>query len=291
LPRGRVALRAALLCVAFVTANIQPAAAATGCVPEGTWPAARGDLAAQVVDLVNAHRARLGLQALAVSPTLTAAATWKARHMAAYSYLAHDDPAPPAARTSGERLAECGYPRASWGENIAAGYETAQAALDGWLASPGHRANLERPEYRATGVGAAGSRLSWAQAFGTAVDAGSALPAAAPPAPIPAASPTLGAATSRSGQASSTHRTVRVRCGLRSRNVSCRLGGVRGALVRIALTRGGRTYARARARVRSDPARVALHGVRRLRDGRYALVVRAALGSAVRERRLAFVVR
>jgi hypothetical protein len=72
--------------------------------------------------------------------------------------------------------------------------------------------------------------------------------------------------------------------------VTCRVGGLRGAMVHIALTRGGRTYARARTRVTADPARLPLQGMRQLRDGRYSLVVRAALGSAVRERRLAFVV-
>jgi uncharacterized protein YkwD len=286
LPRRRVVLLAALLCVATVIVPVQAATAADDCLPQDSWPAPRADLASQVLDLINAHRAQMGLQALAVSPTLTAAATWKARHMAAYNYMAHDDPAPPAARTPGQRLAACGYPQASWGENIAEGFQTAQDVVNGWLASPGHRANIERAEYRATGVGVAGSQAYWAQTFGTAVDAGSTLPAGMAPAPIPQAT----AAPTSAGATSSTHHSVKVRCGMRSRRVTCRVGGVRGALVRIALRRGGHTYARARARVSSDPARVPLHGVRQLDDGRYSLVVRAALGSAVRERRIDFVV-
>jgi uncharacterized protein YkwD len=285
LPRRRVALLAALLCAASVALNIPAAAAANYCAPAESWPAPRTDLAAQVLDLINAHRAQLGLQALAVSPTLTAAATWKARHMAAYSYMAHDDPAPPDARTPGQRLAACGYPQASWGENIASGFQTAQDVVNGWLASPGHRANIERAEYRATGVGVAGSEAYWAQSFGTAVDAGSTLSATAP-APIPQATPTPRAT---SGQMSSMH-SVNVRCGVRVRRVTCRVGGVRGAIVRIVLTRGGHTYARARSRVTADPARLPLHSMRHLRDGRYSLVVRAALGPAVRVRHIAFVV-
>ena len=113
--------------------------------PAASWPADRTDLAAQVVALVNAHRAQLGLQALVVSPALDAAATWKARNMAAYGYLDHDDPGPPAARTAAERVAACGYPDAEWAEDIATGYATAQAVVDGWLGSPEHRANIERP--------------------------------------------------------------------------------------------------------------------------------------------------
>jgi uncharacterized protein YkwD len=286
LPRRRIVLLAALLCAALVTGNLPAPAAAADCVPAESWPATRPDLAAQVLDLINAHRAQMGLQALAVSPTLTAAATWKARHMAAYAYMAHDDPAPPAARSPAERLSACGYPEASWGENIASGFQTAQDVVNGWLASPDHRANIERPEYRATGVGVAGSQVYWAQTFGTAVDGGSTLAAAAP-APIPQATP---AAVAASGQASSTHRSVKVRCGVRGRRVTCRVGGLRGAIVHIALIRGGRTYARARARVSADPARLPLEGVRDLHEGRYSLVVRAALGPAVRERRIPLVV-
>jgi uncharacterized protein YkwD len=290
-------LLAALLCVAVVTTNLSAAAAAADCVPADAWPAPRADLAAHVLDLINAHRAALGLQPLAISPTLTAAATWKARHMAAYGYMAHDDPAPPAARTPGERLAACGYPQASWGENIASGFQTAQDVVNGWLASPGHRANIERPEYRATGIGVAGAQLYWAQAFGSAIDSGSTLAAGAPPAPIPGAraapipraAPAPGV-TAPTERASSTHHSVRVRCGVRSRRVTCRVRGVRGAIVHIALTRAGHTFASASSRVRSDPARMALLSLRHLRVGRYAVVVHAALGSAVRERRLAFVV-
>jgi uncharacterized protein YkwD len=288
LPRRRIALLAALLCAASVVVTIPAAAAANDCVPAESWPAPRADLAAQVVDLINAHRAQLGLQPLAVSPTLTAAATWKARHMAAYVYMAHDDPAPPDPRTPSQRLAACGYPQASWGENIASGFQTAQDVVNGWLASPGHRANIERAEYRATGAGVAGSQAYWAQSFGTAVDAGSTLAVWAL-APLPEATPA--APRAASGETSSTHHSVKIRCGLRVRRVTCRVGGVRGATVRIALTRGGHTYARARARVTADPARLPLQSMRQLRDGHYRLMVRAALGPAVRERRIAFLVR
>ena len=92
--------------------------------------------------------------------------------MAKYVYMAHADPAPPVARSVGDRLLACGYPASSagWGENIAYGYTSADAVMQGWLNSPGHRANIENPSYRAIGVGAAASsagRLYWTQEFGT----------------------------------------------------------------------------------------------------------------------------
>jgi uncharacterized protein YkwD len=153
--------------------RVLPAHAAVGdCTPGADWGTVRSDLASQVVTLINSHRTGMGLVALKVSPTLTNAAVWKARHMAEYSYMAHDDPAPPVARTVADRLAACGYPSSSsgWGENIAYGYTTAASVVDAWLNSSGHRANIENASYRVTGVGAAANAsgvVYWSQEFGT----------------------------------------------------------------------------------------------------------------------------
>jgi uncharacterized protein YkwD len=267
-------------------AAFPPAASAIGdCTPAAGWPTARPDLAAQVVDLINAHRAEIGLQPLKVSPTLTAAATWKARHMAAYSYLTHDDPGPPVQRTAGDRLAACGYPSATWGENIAMGYTTPQAVVDAWLASPGHRENIERADYVATGVAMAGTEQPyWAESFGSVTDgAGSAA--------SPSAAPTQHSAASLTpARSSSTGRTVRVSCEKSGQRIACRVRNGKGATVRIAIRRAGHTFARLRAQVSSDDLRVRLHAVRRLHAGRYDLVVRASAAAGTRERRLSFVV-
>jgi uncharacterized protein YkwD len=156
-----------------------PAAAVVGdCTPGADWGTPRADLASSVVDLINSHRTGMGLVSLKVSPTLTSAAVWKARHMARYAYMAHDDPAPPVARTPADRLEACGYPSRTtgWGENIAYGYQTASSVVDAWLNSPGHKANIENASYRSTGVGAAatsGGVIYWSQEFGTYVDSGS----------------------------------------------------------------------------------------------------------------------
>jgi hypothetical protein len=166
------------------------ATAALGdCSPGANWGTVRADLAAQVVAAVNQHRAGIGLGGLAESATLRAAAVWKARHMAAYGYMAHDDPAPPVARSVGDRVAACGYTGGGWGENIAHGYPSTAAVMQGWLSSPGHKANIERASFRAIGVGvaaAANGTLYWAQVFGTVADSG-VPPTAPPPAPPPPA--------------------------------------------------------------------------------------------------------
>jgi len=288
LARRSFTLVAGLLSAALLAALPAGAVAAGDCTPAASWPADRADLAAQVVALVNAHRTQLGLAPLVVSPALTATAQWKARNMAALRYLDHDDPAPDA-RTADERVAACGYQSTMWGENIAMGYSTAKAVFDAWLGSPEHRANIERPEFRATGVGAAGAPTYWAQSFGATIDAGSVVPAAvAPTAAAPAPAP---ATQSGASLAPAHAQVVRVSCAQRGRAIACRVRGGRGSLVRIALVRHGRTFARARMRAASDAVRVRLHPMRRLRAGRYALVVRAGQAAAQRERRMSIVVR
>ncbi|MEK8172713.1 CAP domain-containing protein [Streptomyces sp. M19] len=54
------------------------------------------------------------------------------------------------------------------GENIARGQATAQAVMDSWMNSPGHRANILNCEYRTLGVGAhfAPDGPWWTQDFG-----------------------------------------------------------------------------------------------------------------------------
>ena len=282
---------AALLSAAAVAGTPAAATAAGNCVPAPTWPANRADLAAQVVTLVNAHRVQLGLVPLVLSPTLTATAEWKARNMAAYGYMDHDDPAPDA-RTANERVAACGYPAAAWGENIASGYATAQAVVDGWLTSSEHRANIERPDYRATGVGAAGAPTYWTQSFGAVADAGSVVAApVALPAPLAAsAAPSAAGVPAPAAHRSSTKR-LRVTCAQHGHAVACRVLVQRGTMVRIALMRSGRTFARARMRAAADAVRVRLHAMRRLRAGRYAIVVRAGSAAREHERRMSLVLR
>ena len=161
-----------------------PAAVLANCSPDGSWGTNRPDLASQVVQLVNAHRASKGLGALSISSPLQASSTWKSLHLARYGYFAHDDPAPPVGRTAYARAGDCGYGGSSWGENIAYGYGSPQAVMSGWIGSAGHRANIENPGYTTIGVGVAansGGTLYWTQNFGN--DASASPPPPPPPPP------------------------------------------------------------------------------------------------------------
>ena len=188
-PRSKrsIPLATLLLLLLVGTVTTQSAGAVVGdCTPAANWGTARQDLAPRVLDLVNADRTARGLTPLVTSQSLTNAAVWKSRHMAFYSYMAHDDPAPPVARTTGDRLEACGYPatRSGWGENIAWGYSSPESVMQGWLTSAGHRANIENPSSRAIGIGVASDsigRLFWTQAFGVSLQSTPGVTTTTPP--------------------------------------------------------------------------------------------------------------
>lgn len=113
LRRGRLVVLVVLALSGFSTLVLgsgQAALRAGDCVPEASWGTNQATLASEVLTLVNQHRASLGLTQLQTSASLTRAAEWKSLHMAGVGYFAHDDQAPPVARSVGERLAACGYP-------------------------------------------------------------------------------------------------------------------------------------------------------------------------------------
>ncbi|MGE0099125.1 MAG: CAP domain-containing protein [Hydrogenophaga sp.] len=87
--------------------------------------------------------------ALTWNDRLFSAAARHSRDMATNNYFSHTglDGSSPA-----QRLAAEGYAWSWAGENIAAGQPTVAAVMSGWLASPGHCANIMRAEYQDVGV-------------------------------------------------------------------------------------------------------------------------------------------
>ena len=51
------------------------------------------------------------------------------------------------------------------GENIAMGYSSAQAVMNGWMNSSGHRANILNSAYTRIGVGYVADGNYWVQEF------------------------------------------------------------------------------------------------------------------------------
>lgn len=69
-------------------------------------------------------------------------------------YLDHRDKA---GKSAGDRIKEAGYKWSTYGENIAHGFSTEKAVVDGWLRSPGHCANIMTSYFREIGVANSGS--------------------------------------------------------------------------------------------------------------------------------------
>ena len=55
----------------------------------------------------------------------------------------------------GDRIARAGYRFSAWGENVAIGYPDAASVMDGWMNSPGHRANILSGNVTEIGIGLA----------------------------------------------------------------------------------------------------------------------------------------
>lgn len=132
-------------------------------------PLAPGDLArtaAEVVDLTNRERAGAGLPPLAADPLLTKAAQAHSADMVARAFYSHTSPE---GGKPWDRAAAAGCRRHSIGENIACGQRSPAEVVRGWMDSPGHRANILKPDFTHLGIGFAGGGPAgtyWTQLFG-----------------------------------------------------------------------------------------------------------------------------
>jgi uncharacterized protein YkwD len=171
-PHRRRATRYSIGAVAGLTMLVSQCAPQQ-CGP--TPPAASPSLSSalqQVVDLTNQARASEGKAPLTVNAQLNSAAKRMSDDMAS-----HDTIQPGAAAHQGSdgtnpgaRITAAGYKWSRWAENIAAGYPDAQAVVQAWLNSPGHRENIMNGNLTQIGVAVSYSgsgQAYWTQDFGT----------------------------------------------------------------------------------------------------------------------------
>jgi uncharacterized protein YkwD len=154
-----VAVLAAAVVLFALTA---PAASASGgCAAAGTavGKASKRSLVRATLCVLNAQRVRNHLRPLRLNRQLSRAARRHSRAMATRHFFSHTS-------LSGasfvDRIRRTGYlSRArSWsvGENIAYGSRgraTPRSIGSAWMNSPGHRANILSPSFRAIGIGIA----------------------------------------------------------------------------------------------------------------------------------------
>lgn len=136
--------------------------------PPATPPVNLSATAQQIVDLVNQERQAQGLAPLAVNARLTEAAAIHAGQMVSFNRMEHTLPE---AQYPGlvDRINAVGYRYSSAGENIAYGYSNAASVMNGWMNSPGHRANVLSTGFTEIGVAVAYTSQGvayYAQVFG-----------------------------------------------------------------------------------------------------------------------------
>jgi uncharacterized protein YkwD/uncharacterized membrane protein required for colicin V production len=109
----------------------------------------RPDLEKRMLDLVNSERVANGLQPLAADPELTEVARRHSADMFARGYFAHDTPE---GLTPFDRMEQANVHFLVAGENLALA-PTVTVAHTGLMNSPGHRANILRPQFGRAGIG------------------------------------------------------------------------------------------------------------------------------------------
>lgn len=103
-------------------------------------------LEAEIVSLVNLHRASLGMKKLAPIAPAYMEAINHTKYMIVQGKISHDNfevrKANLMATTSAKIVAE----------NVAAGFNNAQSVLNAWLNNPSHRRNIENPDVQYIGI-------------------------------------------------------------------------------------------------------------------------------------------
>ncbi len=141
--------------------------------PTKAEAAAMNQRALELINEARSHKRRCGNKVyravgpLKPVPALNRAALRHAQDMARYSYLGHEgrDGSKPA-----QRATSAGYAWRVVGENVAAGSATAEQAVEDWLKSPGHCANLMSKNFTETGIAfvvnpASKAGIYWTQVF------------------------------------------------------------------------------------------------------------------------------
>lgn len=141
---------------------------AVACVPRTpAKPSDDGSWATQMLERINAERARVGAPPMATCGTLTAAAAAHSADQAASGRMSHTGSD---GSTLTSRTARAGYK--DWlelAENVGSGNVGTDAIMDAWMNSPGHRSNLLNPAFDQVGLGRASGPAGmtyWTQDFG-----------------------------------------------------------------------------------------------------------------------------
>lgn len=122
---------------AFIVVHVAPAKAQSAT-------------ASRLIDYVNAARIENGLPAVPEHTRLSLAALTHARDMAENGFVEHKGSD---GSNLEQRVTRTGYAWNLLAENVAAGQETVQEVVQGWMKSPGHKENILNEEITEIGAG------------------------------------------------------------------------------------------------------------------------------------------
>ncbi len=149
-----------------------------------------------LLNFLNHNRQAIGAQPLTESAKLDQVAMLKAQDMVAKGYFAHQSPQ---GLSPWYWFRQVGYNYKYAGENLAVGFVDSSEVFTAWMNSPGHRANLDNPNYKEVGTailsGFQGNSTIVVQVFGSLQSvvakpvAATTAPTVTPPAPTPKPTP------------------------------------------------------------------------------------------------------
>lgn len=143
--------------------------------------------AGTLISLTNNQRVQAGLVPLSYNGSLASSAYAKAQDMLAKGYWAHTSPDGLSPWTF---VSSAGYNYVVVGENLAKDFSSDAGVMAAWMASPGHRANVLKPEFRDVGIAVVSGSLSGSPTTLVVAHYGARSVQSAPaPAPKPASAP------------------------------------------------------------------------------------------------------
>lgn len=132
-----------------------------------TAPVANTEAAmeAEVLRLVNEERAKVGAAPLKRASDLDALARTHSQDMINRHFFDHNNPS---GQSPFDRMRAAGISYRAAAENIAYGQRSAEAVMNAWMNSSGHRKNILNATYTEIGIGAvknSGGTIYWTQEF------------------------------------------------------------------------------------------------------------------------------
>lgn len=127
------------LIISLFAVRINPASISATTNTESVLAYATSMSQSGLLQATNNYRAQNGLGPLLLNGQLNSSSQAKAQHMVDNNYWAHTAP-------DGTEpwffFGQAGYNYTTAGENLAYGFTTSEAVVDGWINSPSHRANI-----------------------------------------------------------------------------------------------------------------------------------------------------